>query len=90
MSVLLDEDVPVTMDNSLPDQQPLRQFDIGVAILRALGKTLEELAALVPKLERLVADIRPGRGAHILESMRTIGRLELSVVMLNRYEKGWR
>ena len=58
-------DVLVTLDNNLPDQQPLRQFDIGVAILRAPGKTLEELAALVPKLERLLADIRPGDAVRI-------------------------
>ena len=48
------------MDNHLPDQQALGQFSIGVAILRPPGKTLEELAALVPKLERLIADLQPG------------------------------
>ncbi len=53
-------DVLVTMDNKLPDQQPLGQFDIAVAILRAPSKALEDLAALVPKLERVIADIRPG------------------------------
>ena len=58
-------DVLVTMDNNLPDQQPLRQFDIGVAILRAPGKTLEDLAALVPKLERLITEIRPGDAVRI-------------------------
>jgi len=58
-------DVLVTMDNNLPNQQPLRQFDIGVAILRAPGKTLEDLAALVPKLERLIVEIRPGDAVRI-------------------------
>ena len=53
-------DVLVTMDNHLPDQQALGQFSIGVAILRPPGKTLEELAVLVPKLERLIADLQPG------------------------------
>ena len=58
-------DVLVTMDNNLPDQQPLRQFDIGIAILRAPSKTLADLAALVPKLEQLLADIRPGDAVRI-------------------------
>ncbi len=58
-------DVLVTMDNNLPDQQPLQQFDIGVAILRAPSKTLEDLAALVPELERLITKIRPGNAVRI-------------------------
>ena len=62
-------DVLVTMDNNLPDQQPLRQFDIGVAILRAPSKTLEDLAALVPELERLIAEIRPGNAVRIYPSI---------------------
>ena len=53
-------DVLVTMDNNLPEQQPLRPFNIAVAILRTLSKTLEDLAALVPKLEQLIAGIQPG------------------------------
>ena len=52
-------DVLVTMDNNLPEQQPLRQFNIAVAILRTPSKTLEDLAALVPKLEQLIAGIQP-------------------------------
>ena len=59
-------DVLVTMDNNLPDQQPLRQFAIGVAILRASGQTLGDLVALVPELERVIAEIRPGEAMRIL------------------------
>ena len=55
-----DFDVLVTLDNSLPDQQPSHQFDLGVAILRPSNKTLEDLVALVPALERSLAEIRPG------------------------------
>ena len=62
-------DVLVTMDNNLPNQQPLRQFDIGVAILRAPSKTLEDLAALVPELERLIAKIRPINAMRIYPSI---------------------
>ena len=58
-------DVLVTMDNKLPDQQPIGEFDIGVAILRAPSNTLENLAALVPKLERVMADVRPGVAVRI-------------------------
>ena len=53
-------DVLVTMDNNLPDQQPLGRFDIGVVILRTSSMALEDLAALVPRLERAIADVRPG------------------------------
>ena len=58
-------DVLVTMDNNLPAQQPLRQFDIGVAILRAPVRTLEELAVLVPRLERLIAELQPGTAIRV-------------------------
>ena len=37
-------DVLITMDNNLPEQQPLRQFDIAVENQRHPGKTLEDLA----------------------------------------------
>ena len=62
-------DVLVTMDHNLPDQQPLQQFNIGVAILRASSKTLEDLAALVPELEQLIAEIRPGDAVRIYPSI---------------------
>ena len=64
-------DVLVTMDNSLPDQQPLWQFDLGVAILRPSSKTLEALGDLVPELERLLGEIRPGEVVRIHPSART-------------------
>lgn len=59
------------MDNSLPDQQQLRQFDLGVAIMRPPRKTLEALGALVPELERLIPEIRPGEVVRINPSART-------------------
>ena len=58
-------DVLVTMDNNLPEQQPLRQFDIAVAILRAPSKRLQDLAPLIPKLEQLIAGIRPGAAIRV-------------------------
>ena len=58
-------DVLVTMDNHLPDQQPLQQFDIAVAILCAPSKTLDDLVALVPEIERLMTEIRPGEAVRI-------------------------
>jgi len=66
MKVLLDEDlVLVTMDNSLPEQQPLRQFNIAIAILRAPSKRLQDLAPLIPKLEQWIADIQPGTAIRV-------------------------
>ena len=37
-------DVLITMDNNLPEHQPLRQFGIAAANQRPPGKTLEDLA----------------------------------------------
>ena len=53
-------DVLVTMDNNLPKQQPLKQFNIAVAILRTPSKRLQDLAPLIPRLEELIDDIQPG------------------------------
>lgn len=53
-------DVLVTMDNNLPEQQPLRQFNIAIAVLRVPSKRLQDLAPLIPKLEQLIAGIQPG------------------------------
>ena len=58
-------DVLVTTDNNLPEQHSLRQFNIAVAVLRAPIKTLEDLAALVPRLENLIADIQPGTAVRV-------------------------
>lgn len=58
-------DVLVTMDNSLPEQQPLRQFNIAIAILRAPSKRLQDLAPLIPKLEQRIADIQPGTAIRV-------------------------
>jgi len=58
-------DVLVTMDNKLPEQQPLWQFNIAVAILRAPGKRLQDLVPLIPKLEQLLAGIQPGAAIRV-------------------------
>ena len=50
----------VFVTNNLPEQQPLRQFNIAVAILRAPSKRLQDLAPLIPELEQLIAGIQPG------------------------------
>ena len=61
-------DVLVTTDNNLPDQQPLQDFDIAVAILRPSTKTLEDLVGLVSELERSIAEIQPGEARRIYPS----------------------
>lgn len=58
-------DVLVTMDDNLPYQQPIRQFDLAVAVLRASSEALEDLIAVVPELERLLPRIRPGQAVRI-------------------------
>lgn len=58
-------DVLVTMDNHLPEQQPLQQFDSAVVILRARNKSLTELQKLLPELERMLDSLRPGRAVRL-------------------------
>ena len=58
-------DVLVTMDNHLPEQQPLQQFDLAVVILRARNKSLTELQKLLPELERMLDSLRPGRAVRL-------------------------
>ena len=60
-----DFDVLVTMDNNLPDQQNLQQFDLLVAILRARSKSLKDLLDLMPELERRLPELRPGEAVRI-------------------------
>jgi len=58
-------DVFVTMDDNLPDQQHLQQFDLAVAILRARSKSLRDLLELMPELERRLPKLQPGEAVRI-------------------------
>ena len=53
------------MDDNLPEQQPLRQFNIAVAILRAPSKRLQDLAPLIRKLEQLITGIQLGAAIRV-------------------------
>lgn len=53
-------DVFVTMDNSLPDQRNLDNYDLAVVILRARSKSLDDLLKLVPKTEKVLSSLQPG------------------------------
>ena len=54
-------DVLVTMDNHLPEQQSLQQFDLAVVVLRVWNKSLTELQKLMPELERMLDSLKPGQ-----------------------------
>lgn len=58
-------DVLVTVDDNLPYEQPIRQFDLAVAVLRASSEALDDLIEVVPKLERLLPKIRPGQAVRV-------------------------
>ena len=58
-------DVLVTMDDNLPDQQHLRQYNLAVAVLRARSKSLEELLELMPELQHRLPELRPGEAVRI-------------------------
>lgn len=53
-------DVLVTMDNSLPDQRNLGNYELAVVILRARSKSLDDLEGLIPGVERILSSLRPG------------------------------
>ena len=58
-------DVFLTMDDNLPDQQDLQQFDLAVAILRARSKSLKDLLDLMPELVRRLPELRVGTAMRI-------------------------
>lgn len=61
-------DVLITMDNNLPYQQPVRQFDLAVAILRSTSEALDDLVEIVPELEQALPRIRPGQVVRVFPS----------------------
>lgn len=58
-------DVLVTLDDNIPYQQPIRQFDLAVVILRPSSQRLEDLAALIPELGRTAPALQPGQALRI-------------------------
>jgi len=53
-------DVLVTMDDNLPSQQNLSQFDIAVVILRARRKELTDLVELMPEVLSTLPSLNAG------------------------------
>ena len=53
-------DVLVTVDRSLPFQQDIRKYGIGVVILAARSNRLEDLEPLLPALHTAVAETGAG------------------------------
>ena len=58
-------DVLVTMDDNIPFQQPLQQFDLAVVVLRPSRQRFEDLLVLIPELDRIVAELRSGHVVRI-------------------------
>ena len=61
-------DVLITMDNHLPEQQSLQQFDLAVVILRARNKSLTELQKLMPELEQMLDSLQLGQAVWLYSS----------------------
>ncbi len=61
-------DVLVTMDNHLPEQQSLQQFDLAVVVLRARNKSLTELQKLMPELEQMLDSLQSGQAVWLYSS----------------------
>lgn len=58
-------DVLVTMDGSMPSQQLVSSFKIGVIVLHARSNRIGDLQPLVPELLAAIAAIEPGELVHI-------------------------
>ncbi len=54
-------DVFLTMDNSLPKQQRLRDLPFAVVVLRAESNRFEDTHLLMPEVARRLAEFRAGR-----------------------------
>jgi predicted nuclease of predicted toxin-antitoxin system len=54
-------DVLVTMDQSIPSQQFLARFSIGLVIVRSRSNRLPDLLPLVPKIIPAVSQVRSGQ-----------------------------
>jgi predicted nuclease of predicted toxin-antitoxin system len=54
-------DVLLTMDKSIPKQQNLSGRSIALLTMRAKSNKLEDLIALVPKLQEVLGTIQPGQ-----------------------------
>jgi predicted nuclease of predicted toxin-antitoxin system len=58
-------DVLATVDKSMPHQQNLSGFDLGVVLLEAGGITYEDLAPLMDEANAEIRRIRPGTVARV-------------------------
>ena len=53
-------DVLVTLDRNLPNQQNLKNVQLGIIVLRARTNRLADILDLMPKVSEALARIRPG------------------------------
>ncbi len=58
-------DVLLTADRSMPHQQTLSGFDLGVVVLEAGGITYEDLAPLMEEANEEIRRVRPGTVARV-------------------------
>ena len=58
-------DVLVTADTNLAFQQNLSLYEIAIVVLHPRTKLLRHLAELIPLVEELLPDIRPGQAIEV-------------------------
>ncbi len=56
----VDFDVLVTMDKNIEHQQNLTRIELAIVVMRALSNTFEDVAALIPKVNKAVRAIQTG------------------------------
>lgn len=58
-------DVLITMDKSIPSQQYLAQYSVGLLIVRAPSNRLPDLLPLIPKMLAALPGMLPGKAVAI-------------------------
>lgn len=61
-------DVLVTLDNSIPYQQPMQRIDLAVVVLRPSLSSLANMVELVPEVQRVLETIQSGHVVRVFPS----------------------
>ena len=58
-------DVLVTADKSIEFQQNISKYSIGVIIIYTKRNTLQDIQPIMPKVNQVIRDVKPGQVIHV-------------------------
>lgn len=58
-------DAFITMDSNLQHQQNLSDLDLAIVVLKAQSNAYSVIAPLIPEVNRILTDLRPGEIRHV-------------------------